>query len=220
MRRAYYLIYPVIIACALLAGFFIYEQRSQLAVSTHEVEPMPVFETLESFAYDSMSLGNKDAPITVIEVMDYECPICLSMYDTIESLREKRSDIRFIFLPVPVTGSESSIIKSTTAWTMAKLGLFQDTHKTLMTSTIPYTQEDRLALMDKYSITPEVYEANFNADHAHRQISLAHKVEEIFGTVATPSFLINGKVYVPDDELPSLEDFENIINSHTSGDQP
>ena len=85
MRHASYLIYPVIIALAVLAGFFIYEQRSQVSTVV-EAEPLPEFETLESFAYDSMILGAHDAPITVIEIIDYECPVCQSMHDTIVSL--------------------------------------------------------------------------------------------------------------------------------------
>lgn len=48
--------------------------------------------------------GNPDAPVTIIEFSDFQCPYCARAAQTIEQLLEKRSqDIRFVYMHFPLS---------------------------------------------------------------------------------------------------------------------
>jgi len=58
---------------------------------------------LASAAKSVPSRGNPEAPVTVVEFSDFECPYCRRGFDTMEQLLEKRGDqIRFVYLHYPL----------------------------------------------------------------------------------------------------------------------
>src|SRR5882762_3835926 len=50
--------------------------------------------------------GNVNAPITLVEYGDYECPYCGAAYPVIKQIQKKMGDqLRFIFRNFPLTNS-------------------------------------------------------------------------------------------------------------------
>lgn len=53
---------------------------------------------------DEMIRGSKDAPITLIEYSDFECPFCSKGFNTVQELMEKYGDkVRFVYKHLPLS---------------------------------------------------------------------------------------------------------------------
>ena len=60
-------------------------------------------EELMTFASGMPIRGNPDAPVTIIEFSDFQCPYCARGFTTIEQLLEKYpDDVKFIYLHFPL----------------------------------------------------------------------------------------------------------------------
>lgn len=62
---------------------------------------------------DEMIRGPKDAPLTLIEYSDFECPFCARGYNTVMELMEKyKGKIRFIYKHLPLSFHPQAMIAS------------------------------------------------------------------------------------------------------------
>ena len=60
-------------------------------------------EELNAFAAGMPVRGNPDAPVTIIEFSDFQCPYCARGFTTIEQLLEKYpDDVKFVYLHLPL----------------------------------------------------------------------------------------------------------------------
>jgi protein-disulfide isomerase len=51
---------------------------------------------------DAPSLGNANAPVTLVEFSDFECPVCRSLHDTLRGLLPNYPQVRLIFKDFPL----------------------------------------------------------------------------------------------------------------------
>lgn len=52
---------------------------------------------------DDYIKGNKDASVTIIEYLDFECPACGAYYPLVKELSEKyKNDVRFVVRYFPL----------------------------------------------------------------------------------------------------------------------
>ena len=62
---------------------------------------------------DESYRGNKDAPITLVEYSDFQCPYCSRGYKTVLSLLDKYKDkIRFVYKHLPLSFHPQAMITS------------------------------------------------------------------------------------------------------------
>lgn len=65
---------------------------------------------------DSHITGNPEAPVTVVEFGDFECPACSTAEETAREIRRKYgSQIRFVFRQFPLTGIHREALKAAEA---------------------------------------------------------------------------------------------------------
>lgn len=61
-------------------------------------------ETLAALVEGEPVRGNPDAPVTIIEYSDFQCPYCARGYETMEQVLEKYpEDVKFVFQHFPLT---------------------------------------------------------------------------------------------------------------------
>jgi protein-disulfide isomerase len=151
-------------------------------------------------------LGPRDAPVTLLEYGDYQCPYCGMAHPIVkELLRQKESEVRFVFRHFPLANihphAELAAEAAEAAGAQRK---FWAMHDTL------YEHQERLdpAALLVYAQALGLDLDRFGADlqtHAH-----ARKVAEDFmsgvrsGVNGTPSFFINGHRHTGPWDFPHL----------------
>lgn len=168
------------------------EQRPRLAVPVSERDH---------------AIGPADAPVTLVEYGDYECPDCGNAYPVIKRLiAEEGRRLRFVFRNFPLSNVHPrASVAAQAAEAAAAHGKFWEMHDLL------YEHQKNL---DEYEMTQfavkiglEIY--RFDADMAAERF--AHRVSEDFasgtksGVDGTPTFFVNEARYDGEKDHESLK---------------
>ena len=162
------------------------------------------------------ALGSADAPITLVEYGDYECPYCGRAYPVVKQIRQRMGDqLRFVFRNFPLnTIHEHAGVAAQAAEAAAAQGKFWEMHDAL------YVHQDELAEADlsRYALQIGLEIYRFQSDLSSERF--AARVREDFrggvrsGVNGTPTFFINELRYNGPHELePMLEALEGASTS-------
>ena len=156
---------------------------------------------------DDWSDGPKDAPVTLVEYGDFECPHCANMEPILQVLRRAvGSELRFVYRHFPIISSHPHAEAAAEAAEAAgHQGAFWPMHDTL------FAHQDALSNRDLVG-----YAASLGLDAERVSSALANgtyqpDVQADFmsgvrsGVSGTPTFFINGERYDGDYDLASLQ---------------
>lgn len=153
------------------------------------------------------SLGSADAPVTLVEYGDYECPYCRHAHATIKALlHAMHARVRFVYRNFPLTSLHPHAALAAQAAEAAALqGTFWEMHDTL------YEHQHALELDDieQYAVAIGLDLDQFVADMPSEEV-MARVKEEFRGGVrsgvhGTPTFFVNGVRHNGDYGLETLK---------------
>ena len=141
--------------------------------------------------------GPADAPVTLVEYGDYECPYCGRAYPIVKQLQAEFGEkLRFVFRNFPLnTIHEHAGVAAQAAESAASQGKFWEMHDLL------YEHQDDLASADltRYALKLglEVYkfEAEMSGEVHAKRIRDDFRGGIRSGVNGTPTFFINGVRY-------------------------
>jgi protein-disulfide isomerase len=167
------------------------------------VKPSPVTE------HDHTD-GPADAPITLIEYGDYECPICVKAYPVLENVRKTFSGkLRFVYRHVPKSSQGFLKQAAQASEFAASQGKFWEMHGQLFTLSGEHDLENLLKAAGAVGLDIE------RCRKALTERTFAERVRELSvaslhsGIIGTPTLFINGVHYENRIEEPLLV---NAIN--------
>jgi Na+:H+ antiporter, NhaA family len=152
------------------------------------------------------ALGSSDAPVTLVEYGDYECPDCLNAFPIVQQLQERFGDrLRFVFRHFPRNSIHPHAgVAAQAAEAAALQGKFWEMHEAL------FKNQQRLGDIDFGNLALKVgtelygFESNITSDRVVRRVDADHRSGEASGVRGTPTFFINGKKYAGKPDLASL----------------
>jgi protein-disulfide isomerase len=141
--------------------------------------------------------GPADAPITLVEYGDYQCPFCGAAYPIIKDVQASMGDkLRFVFRNFPITTAHPDAeLAAEAAEAAAAQGRFWEMHDLLYENQARLGAEDLHAYAERLGLEVERFDREL-AGHAHFD-----RVREDFmsgvrsGVNGTPTFYVNGVRY-------------------------
>lgn len=140
--------------------------------------------------------GSSDAPVTLVEYGDYECPYCGRAYPIIKSIQEESDDkLQFVFRNFPVTSAHPHAQHAAEAAEAAGAQseeVFWTMHDTLYEHQDALTDKNLRQYARDLNLDIERFENELFVNHDH-----ADRVHEDFmtgvrsGVNGTPTFFIN-----------------------------
>jgi protein-disulfide isomerase len=141
--------------------------------------------------------GDEDAPVTLVEYGDYECPHCGRAYPIVHHVRETLGPmLRFVFRNFPLSEIHPHAVQAAEmAEAAAAQGKFWEMHELL------FTNQHRL---DDAHLLLYAAQIGMDVERARREIEAGihlERVQEDFrsgvrsGVNGTPTFFINGLRY-------------------------
>jgi protein-disulfide isomerase len=157
--------------------------------------------------------GPINAPITLVEYGDYECPHCGMAHPIVEAVREHFGDqLRFVFRHFPLTAIHPLAEPAAeTAEYAGAHGLFWEMHDGI------YANQDRLGLPLLFVLAGQLGLSEEGLRDALATRKYAPKPQNDFlggvrsGVNGTPTFFINGRRH---DGSYAFEDLVMAINQH------
>lgn len=151
--------------------------------------------------------GPADAPITLLEFGDYECPDCGNAYPVIKRLiAELGPRLRFIFRNFPLSNVHPhASVAAQAAEAAAAQGKFWEMHDLL------YEHQKDLAdiEMSKFALRIGLEIYRFDADLASerfaRRVTADYESGVRSGVTGTPTFFVNGMRYVGEKDYETMK---------------
>jgi len=160
---------------------------------------------------DDPSEGKADAPVTVVEFSDFQCPFCLRVMPTLKQLRTKYGDkMRLVWKDFPLTQIHPQAFVAAQAGNCAReQGKFWEYHDKLFGNQSAL-QPDALK---KYAADAGLDTAKFNqcldSSKYEARVQDALAVGSRLGIGSTPTVYVNGRMI---NGAQPLEVFEAVID--------
>ena len=152
----------------------------------------------------SPTLGPDDAPVTIIEFSDFQCPFCSRVAPTIaELMKNHPGEIRLVYKHVPLPFHQQALPAARAAIAAARQGKFWPYHDALWAAQSRLGQEPYEDLARDLGLNL----GSFKADRQTAQPDLDRDAADakLAGASGTPSFLVNGRLLVGAQPLDSFE---------------
>jgi protein-disulfide isomerase len=162
------------------------------------VKPSPIVE------HDHVD-GPADAPVTLIEYGDYECPYCVKAFPVIERVRQAFSGkLRFVFRHVPKSGQAFDKQAAEASEFAAAQGKFWPMHARLFALDAGHDLEQLVDAasavgLDAQAFRQALVERRFAERVRELSVAALHS-----GIIGTPTLFINGVRYENRIEEPLL----------------
>jgi protein-disulfide isomerase len=150
--------------------------------------------------------GPDDAPMTLVEYGDYQCPYCGAAYPVVKRLqRALGKELRFVFRNFPLTQIHpSALIAAEAAEAAALQGKFWEMHDILFEKQA-FLEPDMILLWAKaIGLDMEKFAADVNDKSVSKRIKEDRKSGIQSGVNGTPTFFINGVRYDGRPDFDSL----------------
>ena len=138
--------------------------------------------------------GPVDAPVTLVEYGDYECPYCGAAYPIIKEVQDRMGErLRFVFRNFPITTSHPHAGQAAEAAEgAAAQGPFWEMHDLLYENQQHLEDADLLAYAERIGLDVERFAKELtehvHADRVHEDLMSGVRS----GVNGTPTFYING----------------------------
>ena len=165
------------------------------------------------------TLGPSEAPVTVVEFSDYECPACRSTHDIVKQVRAAYGDrVQWIYKEYPLRRHKDAFKAAEASHCAEDQGKFWEYQEKLFTA--PDLSPDNLVtLAGQLGMSQEKFSQCLQ-DSRHKPLVEKNVRDAVqAGLDRTPSFMINGIVFAG---APSLDNFRSMIDEELkkAGPQP
>jgi len=154
-------------------------------------------------------VGPPDAPITLVEFADYQCPACKRAYPLVNFiLSEYKDQIQYAFIDFPLDIHDNAVPASVAAHCADDQELFWDYHQNLMLMVGDLGHDDLIARAANVGLDVDQFTAcldsNKDVDKIEHNIEMARQ----FGVNRTPTFFVNGRYLLG---ITTTDEFRTVI---------
>jgi len=158
--------------------------------------------------------GPADAPITIVEWSDYQCPFCKRAHPTVEQvLSEYKDKVRFIYLDYPLPFHQMAMPAAQAVHCAEDQGKFWEYHKSLFEVAGDLSAADLTKRAADLGLDGAAFQACTDSKKHDALIKANYDDGSALGVTGTPAFFINGRMLVG---AQPIEQFRELINDELS----
>jgi len=150
--------------------------------------------------------GSDNAPVTLVEYGDYQCPYCGEAHSVVKRLQKALGKkLRFVFRNFPLTHAHPyALMAAETAEAAALQGKFWEMHDFIFENQESLEPEALPAWANELGLDMTQFAAAIKQGSVVKRIEEDRKSGIKSGVTGTPSFFINGTQYDGEDDFDSL----------------
>lgn len=165
---------------------------------------------IHSTAFNEFS-GPADAPIELIEFVDYRCSACRRKHQDLQTLLKNNSDLKIIYRHYPVFGPQAADEAAMALGANAQ-GKFNEMHELLITREKPVKESDMPAILRELNMDYKQFMTQWRTPEIGAQIVKNMDNALLLGINSTPTFYLNNKRIGQGIQMPTLEEMQAAID--------
>ena len=187
--------------------------RQALLERLRKDEPVKIMLEPKRVAVNSTghpAVGAKDAPVTIVEFTDFQCPFCKATEGTINQLKSKYGDkIRLVHEDYPLPFHSHAMDAAKAARCANEQGKFWPYRDALFADQSKLAPADLKATAKSLGMDPSKFDACFASTKYDGMIKADQAAGEKVGVDGTPAFFIDGR---PLTGAQPVNKFEELID--------
>ncbi len=211
--HVYAALIPLAFVAGLAAGFLLWGRTPAAAPVAAEGTPAPT--RLEVSLDDDPSIGPADAPITIVEFSDFNCPYCKKWHTEIfqQLMAAYPDQIHFVYRDFPIT-SQESLLAAQAADCAGDQDAYWSFHDSLLSGGLDPGREAYTQYATRLGLDVEALLACVDSGKYNDEVEADARYAAGLGVSGTPTFFINGLPLVG---AQPLSKFQAVIESELQG---
>ena len=187
--------------------------RQALLERLRKTETVKILLEAKRVAVDSSghpTLGPKNAPITIVEFTDFQCPFCKATEGTVKQLRVKYGDkVKLVHMDFPLAFHSHAVDAANAARCAEDQGKFWEYHDALFANQGKLAPADLKATAKTVGLSSPQFDECLDKAKYQTAVKKDLAAGEKAGVDGTPAFFIDGRPLVGAQPLPQ---FAQIID--------
>ncbi|HAU99098.1 MAG: Protein-disulfide isomerase [Candidatus Beckwithbacteria bacterium GW2011_GWB1_47_15] len=210
----------IIVTIIVLVGGVIFASKMGSSSPSDANSSIPVSDEqkkLLEVVSDDYIKGNKDASVTLVEYLDFECEACGAYYPLVKQLSEEfKNDVRFVNRYFPLPGHKNGLPAALAVEAAGKQGKYWEMHNILFDNQKSWgeKQSPDPAIFEGYAkqigLNMEQYKKDVVSKEVKERVDRDKNAGIRLGVSGTPTFFLNGEK-IPNPK--TAEDFKTFINA-------
>lgn len=154
--------------------------------------------------------GSKNAPVTIVEFSDFQCPYCAQLLPTLkEVLKAFPKEVKLIYKQYPLSFHAQAKNAAKASLAAGEQGKFWEMHDIIFENFTKLSPEKFVEFAGQIGLDVAKFIADYNSDKYEKQIQQDIALGNSVGVTGTPTLFVNGKRMM----RRSLDDFKEAINN-------
>jgi protein-disulfide isomerase len=156
-------------------------------------------------------LGPANAPVTIVEFADYQCPYCHRAQEAVDLVMTRYAGkVQLVHRDFPLDGHPGAFPAARAARCAGEQGKFWDYHRSLMKEEGDLSESDLLARAKTLKLDADPFKTCLASDRYDSTIRESLEAGNRVGVSGTPAFFVNGRMLTG---ARPFEQFQEIIDS-------
>ncbi len=219
---------PIAFLLGLGIGYFLWGAKAlqanaaQATQQAQAAEQVNIPENVQRFDVpvdDDYVYGNADAPITIVEFSDYECPYCQRWFDQVWTrLREEYPEqVRLVYRDFPLPGHPNATPAAEAANCAGEQDVYYAFHDLLFSGRLGLSADAYLGYADELELNLADFKQCLEERRHQAEVEADAAWAADLGVSSTPTFFING---IPLVGAQPYEVFKQVIDMELAGKIP
>jgi Na+/H+ antiporter NhaA len=149
--------------------------------------------------------GSLDAPVTVVEYGDFECPYCGQAEPVVRELLRDFGDVRYVWRHLPLSDVHPNAqLAAEAAEAAANQGAFWEMHDLLFEYQDALSADDLMSYADQLGLDVDRFSEELREHNGAPEIAEDVDSADLSGVSGTPTFFINGQRHYGAYDIQSL----------------
>ena len=171
--------------------------------------PSPTFSSGELLPEDTVTKGNKNAKVQLVEFSDFQCPACKAYQPIVDSLIEQyKEKLVFGYRHFPLSQHKLAQYAAQTAEAAGEQGKFWEMYEYLFELQDSLTKELINEGAQTLGLDANAFNNALNSEKYEQKILRDLSDGKRFGVDSTPTFFLNGKKL----NLTSFDDLNKAVD--------
>ena len=206
-KRIIFWISFIVIIILIIWGLIAASNKAQNSTLGARGTPAPITSTDHVY-------GPENAPVTIVEYSDFQCPACQAYFYIVERLVASSTvPIKLVYRHFPLAQHPNAVPASLASEAASVQGKFWDMYRLIFDNYTDWTEltDPKPVFIDyanQIGLNVEQFKTDMASSGLKQKITDSVKEGIEIGVSGTPTFFVNGKFI---DNPRSYEEFKNII---------